>query len=129
MEWTKISRGWRSGSYLIELLEPGQWGLFFTSPADDEMVRTDPVDTSGSLRRLKARAEALQDERAESATRKKQLATLLVSMIVFVVASPQSGETAAIVTIVAFGTMLWAALKLAHRPGSRPWDRLRQMYQ
>lgn len=129
MEWTNTSEGWRSGPYLIELLEPGQWGLYRTTQTEEGQVRRDPLEVAGSLRLLKGKADSVEEERRQSVMRKRRLAILLVAMIVFVAASPGSGAIAAIVTVGAFGAMLWAALKLAHTGGSRPWERLREMYQ
>lgn len=132
MEWTKTAEGWRSGPYLIELLEPGQWALYITPTEDSavQLVRAVPETTGRSLRRMKAKAASLERRREESAKKRKRLMILGVSMIAFVLAAGGSGQIAAIATIVSFGVMLWAAPKLVvHDRGSRPWEALRELYQ
>jgi hypothetical protein len=130
MEWTRTSDGWRSGPYLIELMEPGRWALYRNSESDssDLLVRMDPVMTGGSLRRMKEEAESIERQSRDAADKRRMLTVLLTALAFFLSAVGHPGAVAMVISIASFGVALWALLRLLHGR-TEPWESLRHMHQ
>lgn len=130
MEWTKTSDGWRSGPYLIELLEPGRWALHRSpeSDASDSLVRVDPEITGGSLHRMKEKAESMQRQRRDAVARRRMLMVFLTATVFLLAALGRPEGIGVILAIASFGVMLWSGLRLLHDK-SEPWESLRHIYQ
>ena len=139
MRWTRDDGAWVSGSYRIELLEPGLWSLTRSEAADDSsQVTTDgqgaalaPVyeTTGGSLRLLKLRAEEVERTRLSAHQARRYVVLTILAVLGFVAVAGSSGRLAATLAVGFAALTIFGVVRLVDRITYRPWDTVRHLYQ